>query len=237
MFIKGQTFFGRLMRRPKEDIKAMGAEHMYKKAITGIILFYMTFFFGYLSVEGVNLSRQISVSADTPAKEIRLDERVMAKKQESTIGIVDTAISGQRTLAFERVENDHKVSLGAEETELLNRIVEAEAGNQDEDGRLLVANVVLNRVASEKFPDSVKEVILQETNGSYQFSPVANGRIWRVKISDETAQAVERALSGEDISDGALYFVARQYADGSKVKWFDNHLTYLFEWGGHEFFK
>ena len=49
--------------------------------------------------------------------------------------------------------------------------------------------------------------------------------------------AVGRALMGEDISQGALYFAARKYADSGKMKWFDENLTYLFVHGGHEFFR
>ena len=168
-----------------------------------------------------------------------------------SMGIVDKAISDQRVLPLRVVENTQAeevwgsekqtvfgtATLSEEDMDLLLRIVEAEAGDQDVEGRLLVANVVLNRVESDAFPNGVKEVIVQEQGGAYQFSPVANGRIWRVSVSARTTEAVERALDGEDISEGALYFVARQYADKSKVKWFDDHLTYLFEWGGHEFFK
>ena len=66
---------------------------------------------------------------------------------------------------------------------------------------------------------------------------MANGRFEAVTISEESKEAVERALLGEDISDGALYFVARKHADQSKVRWFDENLTPLFQHGGHEFFK
>ena len=111
-----------------------------------------------------------------------------------------------------------------------------EAGGEDEEGKLLVANVVLNRVASEEFPNTVTEVVFQQDNGTTQFSPVRNGRYWAVKISEETVSAVERALQGEDISRGALYFAARKYADSDNMRWFDEKLTYLFAHGGHEFF-
>ena len=121
--------------------------------------------------------------------------------------------------------------------EALLRIVEAEAGCEDEEGKLLVANVVLNRVNHKSFPDTVTEVILQKENGVTQFSPVANGRYYRVEVSEETISAVGRALTGEDISEGALYFAARKYADSDKMKWFDENLTFLFSHGGHEFFK
>jgi N-acetylmuramoyl-L-alanine amidase len=57
-----------------------------------------------------------------------------------------------------------------------------------------------------------------------------------VTVSDETKNALNRALAGEDISGGALYFVARKYADGSKISWFENNLKFLFNYGGHEFY-
>ena len=52
---------------------------------------------------------------------------------------------------------------------MLLRIVEAEAGNEDEDGKLLVANVVLNRLNSEQFPNTVREVVFQQEKGVSQF--------------------------------------------------------------------
>ena len=102
---------------------------------------------------------------------------------------------------------------------------------------LLVANVVLNRMMNEQFPDTVSEVVFQNEKGVAQFSPVSDGAYYQVEISEETMQAVERALLGEDISQGALYFAARKYADRNKMRWFDENLTYLFAHGGHEFFK
>lgn len=123
------------------------------------------------------------------------------------------------------------------DVEVLQRIVEAEAGGEDTEGKLLVANVILNRVKDESFPDSVSEVVFQKENGVTQFSPVGNGTYYRVKVSKETVEVVDRALAGEDISDGALYFVARKYADKKSLKWFDENLTFLFQHGGHEFFR
>lgn len=102
---------------------------------------------------------------------------------------------------------------------------------------MLVAGVVLNRVADEHFPDSVTEVVMQKEGGTYQFSPVANGTYQKVKVSEETREAVDRVLNGEDLTEGALYFASRQYAEGDKMAWFDHHLDRLFEHGGHEFFR
>ncbi len=124
-----------------------------------------------------------------------------------------------------------------EDKEVLLRIVEAEATCEDVKGRMLVANVILNRVLSKKFPDSITEVVFQNNGVTYQFSPIKDGRYWTVNVSDETREAVERVLAGEDYSKGALYFVARSMANKKAVRWFDTSLQYLFRHGVHEFFK
>ena len=123
-----------------------------------------------------------------------------------------------------------------EDYDALLRLVEAEASGEDIKGKLLVANVVLNRVQSGAFPDTIKEVIYQRQNGRAQFSPVATGKIDRVAVSEETVEAVERALCGEDESAGALYFVAPAYADAGNHQWFRDNLTLLFSYEGHEFY-
>lgn len=136
------------------------------------------------------------------------------------------------------VPNKEKISLTNKEKDILLRIVEAEAGGEDLRGRMLVANVVLNRVNCEtEFPDNVEQVVFDCSNGVYQFSPILDGRYWEVEISEQTREAVSRVLAGEDSSQGALYFMARKYADRDNVKWFDDSLTWLFGHGCHEFFK
>ena len=118
----------------------------------------------------------------------------------------------------------------------LLRIVEAEATGGDLKSKVLIANVVLNRVKDERFPDSIYDVVFQYAGGSAQFSPVADGRIYSVEITDDTIQAVDQALEGEDYSQGALFFMARQSSDSSSVEWFDSKLKLLFSYGGHEYF-
>jgi N-acetylmuramoyl-L-alanine amidase len=124
-----------------------------------------------------------------------------------------------------------------EEQNMLQRIVEAEASGEDMKGKILVANVILNRVASGKFPNSIEKVIFQKAGGDYQFSPVADKRYWGVKVSKETKEAVMRALQGENNSQGALFFMARKRTSGNSASWFDRRLNRLFRHGGHEFYK
>ncbi len=118
----------------------------------------------------------------------------------------------------------------------LLQIVEAEATGGDIPSKLLVANVVLNRVKDSHFPDTVYDVVWQRVGGSAQFSPTEDGRIDSCTITNSTIEAVELALQGEDNSQGALFFVARDSASPSNVQWFDSSLVWLFEYGGHEYY-
>ncbi len=144
------------------------------------------------------------------------------------------ASSKQRVVLYDLLEKEE--SMDERSYEVLCRIVQAEAGCEDMVGKILVANVVLNRVADDRFPDTVADVVFQYSGSTAQFSPVASGSFYRVSITDETREAVDRALAGEDYSEGALYFAARKYAGSEKMRWFDEHLTRLFAHGGHEFF-
>ena len=217
---------------------------MYKKAISGLLLINLILLAGVFCIEGITYNRKAAIATfDTKLDEIQLDRAVVADQKSSTMGMVFRAASDQRVvdcgvLTPKVVEADFPklYQLSDTDYDILLRIVEAEAGGEDMNGRLLVANVVLNRVKSEQFPDTVSEVVLQQTDSGYQFSPVGSGSIWKVTVSEETIEAVERALQGEDISLGALYFAARKYADKERMKWFDENLTFLFQHGGHEFF-
>ncbi|BCK00834.1 cell wall hydrolase [Anaerocolumna chitinilytica] len=131
----------------------------------------------------------------------------------------------------------NKVKLSSEDIEVLQRIVEAEATGENVKGKILVANVILNRVKNKDFPDSVKAVVFQKDGSTYQFSPIKDGRYYSVRVSKSTKDAIKRVLEGEDYSNGALYFSARIRADKSSMSWFDRHLKFLFKYGGHEFFK
>ena len=124
-----------------------------------------------------------------------------------------------------------------EDYETLLKIVEAEAGGEDDIGKILVANVIFNRIEHPEFPSTVTEVVWQNVAGSPQFSPTVDGRIHTVTVSEKTREAVNRAIDGEDYSQGALYFVEESTADQDNVKWFKSDLKYLFKHGVHTFYK
>ncbi len=142
-----------------------------------------------------------------------------------------------KSLSTEEASSPYVIDVSKKEIGMLERIVQAEAGGEDMVGKILIVNVILNRIADESFPDTVEDVIFQNKDGEYQFSPVDDKSYWSVEISDNTEEAVIRALEGEDYSEGALYFVARKRTKSSSARWFDDNLDWLFKHGGHEFYK
>lgn len=167
---------------------------------------------------------------NTASKEIQLDEQMNAIAAESVAAM-------QSDLAKETAREENRIQLSQTDKEVLLRIVEAEATGEDVTGKMLVANVILNRVNSDEFPDTVEKVVFQKSGKKYQFSPIRDGRYYKVSISETTEEAVERVLDGEDYSKGALYFMSRRQANKSNARWFDQSLTWLLEYGTHEFYK
>ena len=123
-------------------------------------------------------------------------------------------------------------NLEDQEYQVLLKIVEAEAGCEDTEGRMLVANVVMNRVRNGYFPNTVTEVVYQRQDGTAEFSPVSDGRIDTVNVSQGTIDAVARVMNGEDISQGALFFRSVRSRSG----WFDQKLSRVLEHGNHIFY-
>jgi spore germination cell wall hydrolase CwlJ-like protein len=125
-------------------------------------------------------------------------------------------------------------SIFEEEKYLIAKIVMCEAGNQSDETKEMVAEVVLNRVKSELFPDEVKDVIFQKSNGVYQFTPVSNG-FWEKYEPDESCfNAVNLALYSEcSYSKGALYFESNENADN----WHSRNLEFICKSDDIRFYK
>lgn len=200
-----------------------GGGAMYKKYVTTLLLFGLLLGMAFFQ-EG--------------AREFVIRLSMYYNPDTECIGCSYQHIEGSRpVLSVHALENSNEILLSESDKQILYRIVEAEAGGEDRIGKILVANVILNRIRSEGFPDTVEEVVYQQNDGVTQFSPIADGSFYRVVPGEDTMDAVNAALLGEDYSNGALYFAARQYADSDKMKWFDDNLEPVVEHGGHEFFK
>lgn len=94
-----------------------------------------------------------------------------------------------------------------EERILLARLIEAEAEGEPYMGKVAVGAVVVNRVLSDKFPNTIKDVIYHiDEIGAYQFEPVLDGRLFSVTPSSDSYKAADEALGGLDPTGGALFF-------------------------------
>ena len=120
-------------------------------------------------------------------------------------------------------------SITDEEIEMLKYIVEQETRGGSYRHKCIVTNVVLNRVKDSRFPNTVREVLLQKN----QFSSTWNYYQKRNKPDEKTENAVNNVLNGKerDESNGALYFHSMS-SDG----WFSS-LSFVMEMEGHRFFK
>ena len=159
------------------------------------------------------------------------------QKREREVAAVSASIKPMRNEMRQEPLNPYgEIAITDQDYEALLRIVQAEAGGEEPQGRTLVAEVILNRVLAEQFASSVYDVVFERTGGSPQFAPTADGRFYTVEVTPETVEAVEQAIHGEDLSQGALFFSARSKADKNDMAWFDRNLKWLFQYGGHEFY-
>lgn len=133
--------------------------------------------------------------------------------------------------------NDVQSSNGAmgnysqEDVYWLSRVISAEAKNQPMEGKIGVGNVVLNRVASSQFPNTIYDVIF-DTQYGVQFSVISDGSIYQTP-TEESIQAAELCLNGTNTVGTSLYFLNPEVSDNS---WFQTALNYVITIGDHEFY-
>ena len=121
--------------------------------------------------------------------------------------------------------------------EQLAKIAMAEAEGCDLKTKVLVILVILNRVQSQNFPDSISEVIFEKSGNVYQFSPcIPGGRYYTTSPNSDCYEAVEIVANMDkesDYSQGALYFECCENPDN----WHSKNLEYLYQRGGMRFYK
>ncbi|MCA0758004.1 spore cortex-lytic enzyme [Paenibacillus sp. N4] len=94
-----------------------------------------------------------------------------------------------------------KVSVSQAELNMLARIIYAESRGEPYEGQVAVGAVVLNRVESSSFPDTIKGVIEQPR----AFTAVDDGQ-YKLKPNETAYQAAMEAVRGIDPTNGALYY-------------------------------
>lgn len=114
----------------------------------------------------------------------------------------------------------------------MSHIISAESRGEPLEGKIAVGNVVLNRVASPDFPDTVFEVIFDERWGG-QFEPVRNGAVYQ-EPTEESILAAKLCLDGADAVGDCLYFLAPSLAQNF---WTAENREYVTTIGCHDFYR
>jgi N-acetylmuramoyl-L-alanine amidase len=120
---------------------------------------------------------------------------------ESEIELVYVVVESTYIEDEERVEEIIEPVVKEDDLYWLSRIIHAEAKGESAEGRIAVGNVILNRMESDEFPDTVKGVIFQKN----QFSPVSNGSIYN-EPTEETLKLAQRVLDGERVVPADVLF-------------------------------
>lgn len=114
----------------------------------------------------------------------------------------------------------------------LSHIIDAESRGEPLAGQIAVGNVVLNRVKSELYPDTVKDVVFDARDG-IQFQPVGNGSVYR-QPDEASILCAKMALEGANTVGDCMYFFAPALSQGT---WIVNNCTYFTTIGHHRFYQ
>lgn len=120
----------------------------------------------------------------------------------------------------------------ADEVYWLSRIINAEAGAEPFNGKIAVGNVVLNRVASPQYPNTIYGVIFDRRYGT-QFSPVSFGTIYNTPNA-QSIIAAKICLEGYSLSTSILFFMNPRL---STTNWIAQNRPYAFTIGKHDFYR
>jgi N-acetylmuramoyl-L-alanine amidase len=141
---------------------------------------------------------------------------ITTKKTETEEKPVEVEVPPVKEPVVEEPEQP-AVSISNQEKDLFARLVEAEAKGEPYEGKVAVATVVLNRVDSPEFPDTVTDVIKEKVGSTYAFSPVQNGEIQK-PASPEAQQAVDEALTRQDRLNESVYFYNPEIASDNWIR-------------------
>lgn len=120
---------------------------------------------------------------------------------------IEEELAAQKEKAQQAASTQHAATdASVDDTLLLAAIIQCEAGSECYEGKVAVGAVVLNRVRSGRYPNTISGVIYQRG----QFGPASNGSLARAlsggNISNSCKQAAAEALAGADPTGGKLSF-------------------------------
>jgi len=140
---------------------------------------------------------------------------------------------GQTTSQQSTSRGDTSSRKASDDIFWLARIIHAEAAGEPYTGKVAVGSVIMNRVSSPSFPNTIYGVIFDQYKGIPQFSPVQDGTIYNTP-SNESYRAAQEAYYGSKPVGDALYFFNPAKASGS---WIVKNRIYITTIGNHVFYR
>ncbi|XCH78696.1 MAG: cell wall hydrolase [Candidatus Dehalobacter alkaniphilus] len=165
-------------------------------------------------IEQLPLENKVITANIEPDTVIETAKLAESADSADLINSVDSAREPERVTSD--ISRSSQIVYDQEDVILLAKIIYAEARGESFEGQVAVGAVVLNRVESPKFPDTIREVIYQPG----QFSAVLDRQI-ELTPGDEAYQAALEALEGQDPSEGALFYYNPQTATDNWIKTLD----------------
>lgn len=118
--------------------------------------------------------------------------------------------------------------LTEDEIHMIEATIQHEVGNFSETYQTLIAELIYNRLQSDEFPDTVKEVLYQEN----QFCGIENWYNPNTEINEVTKEIVKSVFSKDTTSHDAVYYYNPELSADYAIEWFEysGDVIYLFEY-------
>lgn len=163
----------------------------------------------YIAADYVDVNTDIKTAMTLEEEQQMIAEQEATKKaaeeKAAAEAAKEVASSNSSGSSSQAVSSDSGISVSVDDVTLLSAIIYCEAGGEPYEGQLAVGAVVVNRVQSKAYPNSISAVIYQKG----QFTPAASGKLAKVLASgkgSQCRQAALEALGGKDNTGGALSF-------------------------------
>ena len=167
-----------------------------------------------IALQVVTLSVLIKVLF-TP-RDTQLEQSITQEESTAPIYIIELSIEAE---PFETnpVAETYYDTLSSEEIFLLEITIQHEVGNFSKTYKRYVAELIYNRIQSEDFPDTVKEVLFQQG----QFQGIQSWAYSGIEIDNETREVIYEVFSKQHTTHPATFYYNPSLSEYESVMWFE----------------
>lgn len=181
-----------------------------------------------ISIEPINVM-------DIVTTELVSTEVIEDKRDYDTINITRQRNYSENVIEYRQTDYNYAqpiIAITEHEFEMICAVIEHEVGYVSYESKVAVCDLIINRVLSDDFPDTVAEVLHQ----SGQFGAIDNYYTNEYPTSSETIRAVFSCLYKQETSHDAIYYANLSYCSNRVANWFRS-LDHEFSLDGQDFYK